>query len=70
MMKCTAADIEMAELVYAGNTISRLRKKGICLHGWVCAPAKSTAKCLDCGKVWPSAEEMEDEQRELRIEFL
>ena len=64
------ADIEMAGLQRTGNTISRLRKKGICLHGWIQAPDKGPAKCLDCGKAWPSALELHEERRELRILYL
>ena len=64
------ADIEMMELERAGNIFARLKRKGICLHGWVCAPIGKEARCNECGKVWPTAWQMEDEQRNLRAEYL
>lgn len=64
------ADLEMAALERTGSTMARLRKRGICLHGWRCSPVSGPAKCNDCGKVFPNAEALEEEARELRIEYL
>jgi hypothetical protein len=51
------ADIEMAELTAAGNRSARLRRQGICDHGWLKAPVGQPATCNDCGAVFPSAED-------------
>lgn len=51
------ADIEMAELVAAGDRSARLRKQGICDHGWITAPPGEMATCNDCGARFPSAED-------------
>ncbi len=64
------ADLEMNSLVCTANRMSRLKKKGICFHGWRFAPDHGEAKCLDCGKVFKNSAEMEEETRELRIEYL
>ena len=64
------ADLEMNSLVSTARTMNRLKKKGICFHGWRLAPDRGEAKCLDCGKVFVNTEEMEDETRELRIQYL
>lgn len=64
------ADIETAQLTHTGNTIGRLRRRGICLHGWICAPAKGPATCNDCGKVWLSADVLFEERHDLEIEYL
>lgn len=63
------ADIMEADFIAAARTLQRLKKKGICLHTWVCAPSKGQAKCNDCQKVWPSAAELVEEQIELRAQY-
>lgn len=36
-----------------GNKISALRRRGICVHGWVkCPPGQQAVTCLDCGAVF------------------
>ena len=61
------ADFETRELVEAGNHAARLRRKGVCLHNWLHAPFGGPCKCNDCGKVWPTEAECEEERRELLI---
>ena len=51
------ADIEQGELEAAGNRATMLRKRGICLHGWLQGnPADSSVTCLDCGAAFASSE--------------
>ena len=65
------ADIEMAELTAAANRESRLRKRGICTHGWIQGPPGPWNKptkvwtCLHCGKVFQSEEDLMENRREL-----
>lgn len=42
------ADLEMHEITLAAHNISRLKKKGICTHGWYFAPAGHRAHCKEC----------------------
>ena len=66
------ADIETADLCRTANTMSRLRKKGICFHNWS-GPVvfgEPATQCRDCGKVFPSFEAMDDERTELKAESL
>ena len=64
------ADIEMAELTATANREAALRKRGICAHSWRQGPPgpwnapRSDWKCLDCGRTFKTAEEMDDERRE------
>jgi len=68
-----AADIEMAQLQAAANHESRLKKRGICTHGWLQGPPGPVNKptnictCLHCGKTWPTVEDAYKERRELLI---
>jgi hypothetical protein len=64
------ADFEMHELERTGNTLARLRKKGICCHGWIQAPHFGPAKCLDCGKLWVNAAALHKERDQLLAEYL
>lgn len=64
------ADIEQRQLENTGNLIARLRRKGICLHGWVKMPQVGECECLQCGKKWPSAAECDEERQELKIQYL
>ena len=48
------ADIEMAQLEEAGNRAARLRKRGICDHGWLQGHPDGTVTCNHCGKVFAS----------------
>ena len=51
------ADIEMAELTAVANTAARLRKRGICSHGWMQGPpGNPVLTCLDCGKEFPGGD--------------
>lgn len=65
------ADIEMAELTAAANKESRLRKRGICAHGWIQGPPGPWNKpttvwtCQDCGKVFQSENDLMEERRNL-----
>lgn len=65
------ADIEMASLNESANLISRLRKRGVCVHGSVQGPPGPKDKptsvwtCLDCGKTWDSEAAHYAEYREL-----
>lgn len=54
------ADIEMSELIAAGNRSAELRRKGLCDHGWLQGPAgsrDSKVHCNDCGAVFDSFED-------------
>ena len=64
------ADYEMAELERQGNIIGHLRKKGICLHGWIMAPDNKPVVCLYCDKQWPDKESFDEEYRELQITYM
>ena len=65
------ADLEMAELTASANRISRLRKRGICTHGWVQGPPGPAGKptsiwtCHDCGKTFQSEAELDEARAEL-----
>lgn len=63
-------DIEMHDLETAAHTMGRLRKKGICFHGWTVKFGEPATVCRDCGKVFPSFEAMNDERDELKAEYL
>jgi len=62
------ADIEQHNLEQSGNRIAALKKRGICLHGYI---NTKTHACLEpgCGKTWDSEEEMWEEIDNLRIEY-
>ena len=64
------ADIETAELNRRADTINRLREKGICFHGSMCAPPTGPAKCNDCGKTWTSLLTALIEREFLEAEYL
>lgn len=61
------ADIEMAGLQAEANRNAKLRKRGICTHGWVQSgvdasgkPMSGTcAKCHDCGRIFSSYDALE-----------
>lgn len=55
------ADFEMAELQNAAKREARLRKKGICTHGWY---NSKTATCNHCGKVFESEAHLLEDRRE------
>ena len=61
------ADIETACLNYTAHKTEALRKKGICLHGWIDTRA---CTCLDCGKTWRNESAMMEEINDLREQFL
>lgn len=67
------ADLEMAELTAGARQEARLKKKGICTHGWLQGPPgppnkpTSVCTCLHCGKVWPTVEDAHEERREILI---
>lgn len=63
------ADIETRELENAGNTISRLKKKGICCHGWIKAPAGCAVICLDCGKIWKNYSDFDEEREQIKMDY-
>lgn len=53
------ADMEQAELERRGNRIAELRRKGICVHGWVQGTPgvdNGPVRCLEegCGESWDS----------------
>ena len=51
------ADIEMADHEAAGARAEALRRRGICVHGWIKDNNDiDFATCLDCGKVATWAE--------------
>ena len=75
------ADADMAELTRLGRRASRLRRRGICVHGHAivkfygngipeCGPeaaglSDGQAKCLQCGKVFDSLDMLRDESKDL-----
>jgi hypothetical protein len=59
------ADIETADLQARANHESRLRKKGICAHGWIKTFDNGAVLCLDCQKSFPDRETMEEERKEI-----
>lgn len=69
------ADLEMASLQEAGNTIARLRKRGICTHGWIQGPPGPASKpttvwtCHHCGKTWPTEVALRDEEEEIKERY-
>lgn len=65
-------DIEMHDLERAANTMSRLRKRGVCFHNWS-GPVKfgePATVCRDCGRVFPSFDAMDEERHDLKNEYL
>ena len=53
----TDADIEQASLYAKGKRSARLRKQGICDHGWLQGPpGKPVVTCLHCGATFDSFE--------------
>lgn len=66
------ADIQMAQIQSLANHESRLRKKGICAHGYrqgytpTCRPdlKPGQVQCLDCKAIFNSEEEVNDARRE------
>jgi hypothetical protein len=58
------ADLEMAELQAAANRESRLRKAGICTHGWYKAPAGQPATCNHCGKIFNTESALLESRKE------
>lgn len=56
------ADFEMMELQDAAKRERRLKKFGICTHGWY--SANSVAKCNECGKVFATETELLEDRRE------
>jgi hypothetical protein len=66
------ADIEMNELTVTANHESRLRRRGICAHGWVQRAHQTTphltgeqVQCKDCGKVFADFETLNDERQDI-----
>lgn len=69
------ADIEYNELMVAAQHESRLKRLGICTHGWtqganpVHAPhlKAGQVQCKECGKVFASETDLNDERNERLI---
>lgn len=59
------ADLEMAEFQAKANHEAKLRKKGICAHGWLSSPPGKKVKCNDCGKEWDTINEAYTERGEI-----
>ena len=64
------ADLEMAELQASANREARLRRKGICTHGWLqCPPGPidkptNVVTCLHCGQVFKTEAKANEARRE------
>jgi hypothetical protein len=64
------ADLEMAELTASAKRETRLRRAGICAHGWLQGPPgpdhkpTSVVTCLDCGAVFASEADAHEARRE------
>jgi len=67
------ADLEMAGLQATANREARLRRKGICSHGWLqCPPGPpdkptTVVTCLHCGQVFKTEAEAYEAKREALI---
>jgi hypothetical protein len=62
------ADMLQAELYRLGRMDSALRKRGICSHGWsqgIPGNPDGPTKCLHCGKLFASFQDMLNERREV-----
>lgn len=63
------ADLEAAALNEAANRETRLKRRGICAHGWLQGPPgpkhapTKVCTCLDCGKTWATTDEAHEERR-------
>jgi hypothetical protein len=64
------ADILQIQLENTGRLISRLKRKGICLHLSRREPSGGPYVCLDCGKTWLDFATFENETTQLREEYL
>jgi hypothetical protein len=63
----------MHDLTRTANTMSRLRKRGVCFHNSsepVAYMVSPEIRCRDCGKVFPTWEAMDDERSDLKAEYL
>ena len=49
------ADFEMRDLQSVASRVSKLRKRGICVHGWTQGQPNGSVKCLDCGALFATA---------------
>ena len=56
-------DFEQAELETLAKRSSRLKKRGLCDHGWVQGNVDKTATCLHCNKTFPSRNDLENDRR-------
>ena len=63
------ADIEMHDLEQAARHQSALKRKGICVHGWrkIGQWPDKTCTCLDCGRVFATEADCDEETREILI---
>jgi hypothetical protein len=67
------ADIEMRDLQASANRETRLRRQGICTHGWLQCPPGPASKptkvvtCLHCGQTWATEDEAHEARREALI---
>lgn len=67
------ADFEMRDLQAQANRESRLRKRGICAHGWTQGPPgppdkpTSVVTCLYCGQTWQTDAEAYAARREVLL---
>ena len=57
------ADIEMRELEIAANRIARLKRRGICCHGWY--KTIPIVRCNECGKEFPDVAALHEERDQL-----
>lgn len=70
------ADIEMADLEQSAERDAQLRKAGICVHGWTQGGVDAAgtprsgrcAKCLDCGRIFASDDDLEHSRQMAKIE--
>lgn len=65
-------DIELHDLERAANTMARLRRKGVCFHGWTQTSrvAPHTCTCRDCGIVFASEADCFEAREDLKAEYL
>jgi len=49
---------ELQAMLYArGRKAAQLRKRGVCVHGWI--ETKPTIRCLNCGESFPTRADLD-----------
>ena len=70
------ADLEMAQLTESANRTARMRKRGICDHGWIQGPPgrpdapRTDWLCHHCGATFATEAMLEDAREQAREAML